>query len=283
VKAARFDYERATSVVHALELLKAEGADACVIAGGQSLLPALNARVSSPSKLIDIAGIAELRGVELRGDRLRIGALTRHADILRHPLIARHAPLLSIAAHHIAHPAIRNRGTIGGSLALADPAAEWPACVTALDAEILVAGQSGERRVAARDFFQGIFTVDLAPGELIVAIDAPIAGADETFAFDEVARRRGDFAIAGIAARWRPSGAGLRLVFFGVADRPQTVDLAAAAVLQHARAGALAPLLDQAVAGLDPADDPFASSAYRLHLARILAGRIIARVVEGSA
>lgn len=155
MKAAAFAYARATSVVNALELLAVHGDKAKVLSGGQSLMPAMNLRLLSPEILVDIGGLAELRGIAMRGDVLIVGALTRHVDLLRSPEIAQHAPLLRDAVSHVAHPAIRNRGTIGGSLAHADPASELPACVVALDATIVARGPTGERRIAATEFFKG--------------------------------------------------------------------------------------------------------------------------------
>src|SRR5215475_13521166 len=152
MKASAFAYARATSVDNALELLVAHGDGAKVLSGGQSLIPAMNLRLISPTLIVDIGGLAELRGIAVRGSTLRIGALTRHVDVLKSPEIAANAPLLTEATAHIAHPAIRNRGTIGGSLAHADPAAELPACMVALDATIVVRGAKGEQRVAAADF-----------------------------------------------------------------------------------------------------------------------------------
>lgn len=284
MKNPKFDYERADSVEDAVRLLAAAGPDARVLAGGQSLLPTLAARLSAPSALIDIGGVAALRGVAFNGGVLRIGALTRHSDILRDPLVARHAPLLAKAVHHIAHPAIRNRGTFGGSLALADPAAEWPACVTALDATIVAHGPSGERRIAAADFFQGVYTVDLAENEIIVAVDIPVAAGDDRFAFDEIARRRGDFALAGLAIAWRGGAGGrLRFVFLGVGDRPEPVDLAAETVIGRIAGGRMEDVVGEAVANLSPSADPHVSSEYRLHLARVLCARLLNRVMEGRA
>ena len=152
MKASAFSYARATSVVNALELLAAHGDDAKVLSGGQSLMPAMNLRLISPELIVDIGGIAELKGIAVRDDVLTIGALTRHVDLQRSPEIATHAPLLTEAIAHVAHPAIRNKGTIGGSLAHADPASELPACMVALDATIVIRGQTGERRVAAEGF-----------------------------------------------------------------------------------------------------------------------------------
>ena len=156
MKASAFSYARATSVANALELLVAHGDKAKVLSGGQSLMPAMNLRLISPELIVDIGEITELRGIAVRGGVLSIGALTRHVDLLRSPEIAAHAPLLTEAVAHVAHPAIRNRGTLGGSLAHADPASELPASMVALNATIVVRGQTGERRIAAGDFFTGI-------------------------------------------------------------------------------------------------------------------------------
>src|SRR5438552_16842519 len=153
MKASAFGYACATSVVDALELLAKHGDKAKVLSGGQSLMPAMNLRLISPELIVDIGELAELRGIAVKGDILSIGALTRHVDILKSPEIAAHAPLLTDAIAHVAHPAIRNRGTIGGSLAHADPASELPASVVALNATIVVSGQTGERRIAAGEFF----------------------------------------------------------------------------------------------------------------------------------
>jgi aerobic carbon-monoxide dehydrogenase medium subunit len=282
MKAPAFEYERATSLPHALSLLEGEK-DARVIAGGQSLVPMLNARFASPSLLVDIGGLAELRGISRQGGRIRIGALTRHADLLRDTVIAECAPLLPLAAEHIAHPAIRNRGTLGGSLALADPAAELPACMVALDAQIAVVNSSGERRVPALDFFAGMYTTNLADNELIAAVEIPAASSDERFAFDEIARRRGDFAIVGLAARWRPKLRELRIVFFGLTGGPNVAVLKVPGGRAELTETELGLLASEAVAGIDPSDDPYASSAYRKHIAQVLVKRTAARLTRMAA
>src|ERR1700736_5599242 len=171
MKASAFSYARATSVVNALELLVAHGDKAKVLSGGQSLMPAMNLRLISPELIVDIGAIGELRGIVRRSEVLAIGALTRHVDLLKSPEIAAHSPLLTKAVAHVAHPAIRNRGTIGGSLAHADPASELPACMLALDATIIVRGQAGERRIPAYNFFKGIYETALSANELLVAVE----------------------------------------------------------------------------------------------------------------
>ena len=174
MKASAFAYARATSVANALELLTAHGERAKVLSGGQSLLPAMNLRLVAPELIIDIGELAELRGVVVKEGVLTIGALTRHADLLKSPEIAAHAPLLTDAVAHVAHPAIRNRGTIGGSLAHADPASELPACMLTLGATIIARGPGGERRIAASEFFAGIYETALTPQELLVAVELPV-------------------------------------------------------------------------------------------------------------
>ncbi len=273
MKASAFSYARATSVANALDLLAAHGDSAKVLSGGQSLMPAMNLRLINPELLVDIGDLAELRGIVLRGDVLRIGALTRHVDLLQSPEIAAHAPLLTEAIGHVAHPAIRNRGTIGGSLAHADPASELPACMLALKATIIVRGQPGERRIAAGDFFTGIYETALSPQELLVAVEVPVARKDSTHFFHEFARRHGDYAIVGAAAQAVVRDgvfADLRIAFFAVGDRPLLAKAAArlvdVAITPVILAEASAALGEE----LDPQEDQQASAAMRRHLAGVL-------------
>ncbi len=193
-------YVRAGSLEDVWRARAEHGSAAQILAGGQTLLATLAFRLSEPKVLVDITRVAALRGVALAGGVLRIGALTRHAELARDPLVAQHAPLLAEAAPLIAHPAIRNRGTIGGSLAYADPAAELPACAVALGATILAVSPAGERRIAAEDFFTGLLTTALREDEIIAAIEVPVATAATRSAIVEVARRSGDYAMAGLAA-----------------------------------------------------------------------------------
>ncbi len=197
MKARAFSYLRANTIDQALSAHARAGDDARFIAGGQSLVPALSLRLQAPELLIDITHIAELRGISREGESLRISALTRHREMLSEPLIAEFAPLLRAAAPFVAHPAIRNRGTFGGSIALADPASEFPAMTLALDAEIEIAGQSGSRRVKADDFFLDLFETAVQPGELVTAVHVPLFKSNQRIAFDELARRRGDYALVG--------------------------------------------------------------------------------------
>ncbi len=279
MKASAFVYARATSIENALQLLAAHGPDAKVLAGGQSLMPAMNLRLISPDVVIDIGGLSELKGTSVHGQVLRIGALTRHADLMRSSEIATHAPLLAEAAAHVAHPAIRNRGTIGGSLAHADPAAELPACMLALDATIVARGSRGERRIAAADFFRGIFETALETGELLVAIEVPVARKNSAHFFQEFARRHGDYAIAGLAAQAVVENGrftDLRLAYFALGDRSVLAN-AAGNLLEVAVTPALVEEASVALTGeLDPHGDQQASPAMRQHLARVLLTRATA-------
>jgi aerobic carbon-monoxide dehydrogenase medium subunit len=279
MKASAFSYARATSVVNALELLAAHGDDAKVLSGGQSLLPTMNLRLITPQLIVDIGGIAELKGIAVKGDVLTIGALTRHVDLQRSPDIAMHAPLLADAIGHVAHPAIRNKGTIGGSIAHADPASELPACMVALDATIVIRGPAGERRVAAGDFFTGIYETALSADELLTAVELPVARKNAAHFFREFARRHGDYAIVGAAAQAIVENdrfADLRLVFFAVGDRPHraraTSKLINVAITLEILSDASTALGDE----LDPPDDQQATTSMRRHLAKVLLTRCVA-------
>jgi carbon-monoxide dehydrogenase medium subunit len=199
MKAAAFDYAKPQVLSEALSLLSEAGEDARLLAGGQTLLATLNLRLSEPNILIDISNLSELKGINVIGDQLRIGALVTHTEIEDSKLIAQHAPLLKAAVPHIAHRAIRNLGTWGGSLAYGDPAAEWPACSLALNATMLIAGPNGERRISAQDFFVDLYTTSLEPNEILVATEIPVANSNQVFYFHELARRHGDYAVAGVA------------------------------------------------------------------------------------
>jgi carbon-monoxide dehydrogenase medium subunit len=276
MKAAAFAYARATSVSNALELLGAHGDKAKVLSGGQSLMPAMNLRLISPELIVDIGEIAELRGIAVTGDILSIGALMRHADLLRSPEIAAYAPLLKEAIAHVAHPAIRNRGTIGGSLAHADPASELPACMLALNATIIIKGQAGERRIAAREFFTGIYETALSGRELLVGVELPVAPKNSVHFFHEFARRHGDYAIAGLAAQAIVQGdviADLRLAFFAVGDRPILAKAAQMLVGVNVTPATLSEASAALGEELDPHDDQQASASMRRHLAKVLMAR----------
>jgi aerobic carbon-monoxide dehydrogenase medium subunit len=261
LKAPSFAYAKPRALAEALELISHPGAK--VLAGGQSLIPSLNMRLSAPELLVDIGGLEELAHIEAGEGVLRVGALVTHARLERSPEVARHVPLLAQAVPHVAHAAIRNRGTLGGSLALADPAAEYPACVLALEAVLLIAGRKSTRRVKAEAYFKGLFETDLRPGELLTGVEFPVAAKGERCAFEELARRQGDYAIVGLAAR---RAATLRLAFFGVGATPVLARHAAAQKTLREASEALAR-------DLDPAADLYHSAATKLHLARVLLER----------
>ena len=276
MKASAFSYARATSVANALELLVAHGDRAKVLSGGQSLMPAMNLRLISPELIVDIGEITELRGIAVRDGVLSIGALTRHVDLLRSPEIAAHAPLLTEAVAHVAHPAIRNRGTLGGSLAHADPASELPACMVALNASIIVRGQTGERRIAAGEFFTGIYETALSARELLIAVEVPVAQKNSAHFFHEFARRHGDYAIAGLAAQAIVQAGlftELRAAFFAVGDRPILAKAATKLINIRITPAVLAEASATLGEELDPQEDQQASAAMRQHLAKILLAR----------
>jgi len=280
LKAPPFAYVRARSLAGVFDLLEQHGERAKLLAGGQSLIAALNMRLSAPDLLIDITRLAELGGIQLRDGVARIGALTTHAEIERSAEIRRHLPLLAQAAPHIAHAAIRNAGTFGGSIALADPAAEWPACCVALGAQFVLASKSGTRRVAARAFFKGLYATALNPQEVLTQIEIPVPGPEYRSAFVELALRRGDYAIAGLAAvarNTRGALSDLRLAFLGVGAAPALARGAMAAMEgKRASTDAIAAATQALVKDLEPGADLYSSAATRMQLARVLTGRALA-------
>ena len=275
MKAPAFSYARPENIEAALDLLEEWGDRATVLAGGQSLLASLNLRLSQPEYLIDIGRIESLRGIADSGDAIRVGALTRHVEILEAPLIARSAPLIALAIPHVAHVAVRNRGTFGGSVALADPAAEMPACCVALGAVIHLQSRAGERRVPAEDFFDGLYSTVRQSNELVVAVDVP-KRPGWYFAFHELTRRHGDFAMAGVAAAWGEGA--LRLVVFGSEPYPKVAAHAGAAAAGRDLADPLvrAAILDALDADLDPMANLQGRAETKRHWAKILAGRALA-------
>jgi carbon-monoxide dehydrogenase medium subunit len=277
LKPAAFAYAKARSLDDAIALLGAHKGEAKLLAGGQSLIATLNMRLSAPSLLIDINGVAGLDGISVENDTVEIGAMTRHVTLEGSAKIAKHAPLIALAIPHIAHPAIRNRGTIGGSLAYADPAAELPACLVALDGEIDIMGPKGRRTVKAGDFFTGLFETALGPHDVLSAIRIPVASADTRVGFAELARRHGDYAMVGLAAAARANASSLsdvRLVYFGVGATPVRARSAEAALATGS--------IDDAVNALDldPPDDIQATGAVKKHLAGVLLRRVAKQLAE---
>ncbi len=285
MKAPSFDYVRAASIEQALTLLAEHGDDARILAGGQSLMPALNMRLQAPRLLVDIGSIEGLRDIALDDGVVRIGALARHRDVHDSAVIARHVPLLSEAIRHVAHPAIRNRGTFGGSLALADPASELPACAVALDARVVVEGPRGRRVIAAGDFHRGMFETALAAGEMIVHVEIDAIGNGWRSGFAELARRRGDYALVGLAAHARLAGDVFdegRLVFFGLGSAPTPARNAWAQLSgRRCEQPAIHAAQMALVRDLEPAGDTMASAETRLHLAQVLLGRVVAGLAAG--
>lgn len=274
MKASAFDYVRPTTLEQAIALLAQHGSAAKLLAGGQSLLPALNLRLSAPELLIDISRLARLRGITLTETTLRIGALTPHAEVLASPLIATHAPLLADALAHVAHPAIRTRGTFGGSLANADPAAELPACVLALQARLTAQGPNGARTIPAHSFFTGLFETALSPDEILTHIEIDLTP-HAVHGFQELARRTGDYAIIGLAAHGHMTAdrfTDLRLAWFACGTKATLSPRAAASLI----AGSLNEAEAALAQDLEPHDDLQANAATRLHLARVLLRRVTA-------
>ncbi len=284
MKPAPFEYYRPTSLPETFDLLDRYGDDGRILAGGQSLVPTLNMRLVTPRAVIDINKLPGLDAIRLTPEGLVIGALVRQEALEHSDLLGEHAPLIAAAMPHVGHAAIRARGTIGGSLALADPAAELPACVVALGATVRVSHRGGWRDIAAADFFRGIYTTALMPGEIVTEIVVPRAGAGWRWGFEELARRHGDFALAGVAAGVRVERqvvAEVRLVFLGVGVAPVRASRAEAVLVRRrADADALAAAGRALDDDLDPPSDIHGAPALRRHLARVLLARVASRIAE---
>ena len=286
MKPAAFKYFRPKRVDEALSLLAEHGADAKPLAGGQSLIPAMNFRLAAPSVLVDLNDLGELGGIGESGGEIRIGAMARQRAMERSSLIAGRVPLITETMPHIAHPAIRNRGTIGGSLAHADPAAELPAVMLALNATLIVKSQSEAREIPAEEFFVGLFSTMVRGGELLTEIRIPPRAPRSGYAFYEMSRRHGDFALVGVAADVQVDARGrcekARVALLSVGDRPILAAQAARALIGHApsvesiRAAAEAA----ATRDIDPPSDIHASARYRRQLAKVLTQRVLQRAFE---
>jgi carbon-monoxide dehydrogenase medium subunit len=266
---APFDYVRASSVEEAVRLAGEHGDDAKFLAGGHSLLPLMKLRLAQPAVLVDIGRLGELSFIRDEGDHIAIGALTRHRDVETSPIVAEHLPLLAHAASHVGDPPVRHRGTIGGSIAHADPASDLPATTLALGATYVAQGPNGTREIAAADFFEGFLTSALAPDELLTEIRVPKMGG-AGWGFQKFNRRAQDWAIVGVAA-WRRNGdAGVALV--NMASTPVLASSVAAALSSGA---SVADAAEQAAADADPQADLNASVEYRVHLAKVLTRRAL--------
>lgn len=280
MKPAAFEYVVADSVERAVAALADAQGEAKILAGGQSLVPMLNFRLLRPAILIDINHISGLAFIEDAGDAVKIGALTRHHQLETSPVIAEHFPVLSCAMAHVAHLAIRNRGTIGGSLSHADPAAELPMIMVLLGAKLHVAARKGRRLIEARNFFRDALTVDLADDELLTEIHLPKLAPQTGWGFEEVARRAGDFALAAVAATLTVSGNVVkeaRIALTGVgATALRAIEAEALLAEQTLEPELAARAIETVRAAIKPENDLHASSDYRRHLAGVLAGRALA-------
>lgn len=278
MKAPEFDYACPRTLDEALTLLDQSDDDVMPLAGGQSLMPMLNFRLTAPGLLVDLNRIDDLAGISDERDTIVIGAMTRYEELECSDLVAKHLPLVTRALPCIAHPAIRNRGTIGGSVALADPAAEMPALLLALDATIVIASAQGERSIGAGDFFLGLYETALRSGEIVKALSIAKAAGARRFAFDELARRHGDYAMVGLAVTADESAplAGLKLAFFGIADRAIR-----AVAAEHVLDGHMPDdenalqLARDALDALAFDGDLHASAATKRHLAGVLLKRVL--------
>ncbi len=279
MKPPRFDYRAPESLAEALDLLADSGPDARILAGGQSLVPVLNFRLARPQVLIDINRIPELAGIEDRGDRLVIGAMTRQREIETSDSVARAVPLLHEATRYVAHLPIRTRGTVGGSIANADPAAEDPAVAAALEATMVCRSRRGERRIAAAGFFVDVLTTALESDEMLIAVEFPRIPDSAGAAFAEISRRDGDFALAGVAAQIAISNGRVsdaRIAACGVGPAPMRFRDAEEILLDSACGPETMDAAADAVAtSSDPHDDVHASAAYRRQLAAAMARRAL--------
>jgi aerobic carbon-monoxide dehydrogenase medium subunit len=277
---AKFDYVKPGSVDEAVQALANGGEDAKVIAGGQSLLPLLRLRLSYPDLLVDIGGIDELRGVSDRGDSLLIGARTTHYQVVHDPVIGEHCGLLAQAAETVADPAVRHRGTLGGSLAHGDPAGDLPAVVVALGATLIARGTGGEREIAASDFFVDYLTTALEPGEILTGVRVPKLGTDWGYRYEKFHRTAQAWAIVGVAALARRSNGHVAEARVGLTNmgsvpvRASAVEAAAAGA--EATRDALNAAAASAADGTEPPADLHGAPDYRRHLARVLTGRALA-------
>ena len=288
MKAAAFGVVRAESLEEAIHALAEHGDEARVIAGGQSLVPMMALRLASPSVLVDLARVPGLAAVTVGATGLRISAMARQRDVERDARVARHAPLLAGALPHIGHVAIRNRGTVCGSLAHADPAAELPTVALAADAELRLRSAEGARTMAASDFFTGYYSTAVRATEIVEAVELPTIGVRTGTAFVEVSRRHGDFALVGVAAVLRLDSAGavehVRLAVSGVASTPQRIAAAESLLLG---APPVPDVVEEAAAAVraevDPGDDLHATAAYRRHVAGVLTARALRLAAERAA
>jgi aerobic carbon-monoxide dehydrogenase medium subunit len=279
MKPAPFEYLRPTDLEGVLTALAAGGEATKILAGGQSLVPMMNLRVVAPKRLVDINRVPGLDRIAVEGDRLVIGALARHTDVMASPNVRQHAPLVAAAYRHVAHRPIRNRGTIGGNLAHADPASELPAVMLALDAEMALRSRNSERQVPAGQFFLGTFETAARADELLTSIHIPLAAGSRRWGFEEVSQRQGDFALVAVAATFAVEDgrcASPRLAYAGVADRAVRIAVAEAALDGHSPDEALfEQVAASAAEAVNPPEDVHADVDYRRDLVRALTRRAL--------
>jgi aerobic carbon-monoxide dehydrogenase medium subunit len=284
MKAAAFAYAKPQTLAEAFDLLERYGDEAKLLAGGQSLVPALNMRLSTPRVLIDLNGLRELDGIDDSDGTIAIRALTRHRTVERSRVVAGSLPLVHQAMPHVAHAAIRNRGTFGGSIALADPAAELPACCVALNAQFVIASRNRQRKVAAREFFRSLYETELLSTEVLLAGEFTVSPPGYRSAFQELSRRHGDYALVGLAAHAKVDGntfSDVRLLFCGIGSVPVPANHAAA-TLQQAEFSdaALASAQDALEQDIAPYSDGHRSAAVKLHWSRVLLHRVIMQLMQ---
>lgn len=285
MKPAIFDYVIASGQEHALAVLREHGDDAKVLAGGQSLVPLMSFRLAKPALLLDINRLEGLDGIEAADGRIRIGALTRQCELLARPLIAEHCPIMRAATEFIGHPAIRNRGTVGGSVAHADPAAELPILLQVLDAEMEVRSAGSQRTIPADDFFKGLLMTAMNPDELLTAISFAPPGKGAGWGFHEVARRHGDFALVAAAALVTLDGQGAvaetAVALGGIAERPLRLGAVEDALQGNApTTEAIEAVSRLGADSVTPVGDIHAGEAYRAHLGQVLTKRALHDAVE---
>ena len=285
MKPPSFEYAAPSTVAEAVSLLQQHGGEAKILAGGQSLMPLLNMRFARPTALIDLGRLTDLDYIREENGTLAIGAMTTKRSVERSDLVKSRQPLLHASTTWIAHPQIRNRGTVGGSMAQADPAAEYPAVALALDAEFVIVGPDGQRSVAASDFFVTYLTTALEENEVLTEIRVPVLPEGTGWSIQEVARRHGDFAMVGAVATLGLGGSSCdsaRVVLFGVGATPQRASSVEQALIGQAASEALfAEAAEKAAEGLeDTISDVHASADYRRHLARVLTRRALAEAAE---
>ena len=284
MKAPKFSYIRGGSLDQVLTLLNEYGEEGRILAGGQSLMPTLNMRLSNPKILIDINHLSELKSISLNDDIVSIGALSRHSEVGRSPVVERHLPLIADAIPHVAHVAVRNRGTFGGSVALADPAAELPACVLALGGTLVLQSVRGIRKIIADDYFLGLYETERKPDELLIEVQIPVQDPTALSAFVELSQRKGDYAIAGLAFVGTLENQLIKtakLVYFGSETKPTLANNTMAVLTNTPWDDKTRELIAETLGqDLDPMTNLQGSAKMKLHLQKVLTGRAIDLALE---